>query len=264
MLPTKCEIGDVNCDTCAQDNTLMSKLQSPFGRRWREAPDEGRHAETFQHACPLPIRLEAQPDLSLEFPVRIGFCRSAGNQPEIRIVDIQVGIGRIRMVQNVGGIHTDLQVLRFGQLDALRHACIKTPPARAFHGALAEDAACTGQWILKKDLAGFHIGDCAQSAQVPKILNRSHTGALWIEDLFIVVFGEIASAWTARELNEARLYIERTDDIRRPVGVKHILGDNVERRTGVRIEDLTHLPTFDSPRQHACAVASQQLAWAER
>src|SRR2546426_4054830 len=27
---------------------------SPFGRRWREAPDEGRHAEMSTHSCPHP------------------------------------------------------------------------------------------------------------------------------------------------------------------------------------------------------------------
>src|SRR5437879_1978911 len=43
--------GEISCPEQAE---ISEASPSPSGRRWREAPDEGKTAETFRYDCPHP------------------------------------------------------------------------------------------------------------------------------------------------------------------------------------------------------------------
>src|SRR5262245_41794066 len=98
--------------------------------------------------------------------------RSTGARDEtkVRRVDIQVRNGRIRMVQHILGVHTNLETLRLGNLERLAEARIEAPPARSFDNTLAESSARSRQRVLQKHLAALRIRYCAERASGAKVL----------------------------------------------------------------------------------------------
>src|SRR5262245_49171642 len=102
------------------------------------------------------MRLEVQPDLSLKLStlVVLGSRRGAraNDKTKILVVDVQVGRGRLRMVEDVGSIHSDFHVPGFADSDRLGHTGIKAPDARTLDDALTERSVSTRQGILQQNL----------------------------------------------------------------------------------------------------------------
>ena len=68
-------------------------------------------------------------------------------------IDVQVGISRSRMVEDIVGIHTEREAPGFRNLDSLLNVRIDVPASGAVDGVEAQRAQLAGGGILQDDLA---------------------------------------------------------------------------------------------------------------
>src|SRR5262245_16780889 len=101
--------------------------------------------------------------------MRVGLCLLTGDKTKVGVVDIEVQQRcrswslirslelRIRMIENILGVHPELKRLGLCDLDRFRQAGIKSPTARAFNHTLAQRTARSRKRILKKNLSSLCI-----------------------------------------------------------------------------------------------------------
>src|SRR5215471_18527633 len=83
--------------------------------------------------------LEVQPQLRLELPVLSSLRLNTAER--IRVVDIERRPAHIRVVQNIGRIHSQLEALRFGNPDLLGQGRVECVGSWQLHGRETESAA---------------------------------------------------------------------------------------------------------------------------
>src|SRR5216110_3559218 len=101
--------------------------------------------------------LEIQPDRSLEETSlsALVLYRSEGRVS----VDIQNRTRRHRMVEDVGRVHSKLQVLRFADVDRFAQRSIERPGTREFQRRTTKRTSRSRFGILQQDLSGTGVGD---------------------------------------------------------------------------------------------------------
>src|SRR5215467_6393294 len=87
----------------------------------------------------------------------------------IRVVDIDRWPAHIRVVENVGRIHTDLEAFRFGDPDLLGQGCVESVSSGQLHRCQTERAACSGTGILQQDLTATRVRNRLQCAIWPQL-----------------------------------------------------------------------------------------------
>ena len=216
---------------------------------------------------PTSSKIEAK--LCLELAVQSGFRICAGNQAEVRGVDIgdevpDRGVG-FRMVQYICCIQSELQALALRDLDGLADIRVKPPPAWSFQGPQADVASPAGKWILKQDLTSLRISNGINGAQVLKVLRRRNAPALRIFDLRYRAPHKVGStAGAVLPLNFRSVAIKGSHDLGSAVGVKHVLSAHAQWLSAVQVHDPPHLPILDDPRQRPRAIAEEHLGRTDR
>src|SRR5438046_9896177 len=64
-------------------------------------------------------------------------------------VDIQSRSNRIRMIQDISGIHAELELLRFANLETLTDVRVETPSPGTLDGLTANVSSVSGEGILE-------------------------------------------------------------------------------------------------------------------
>ena len=102
-----------------------------------------------------PIPLEREPKLRLELPVQRGLRINTRDQAEVGVgvVDIRIRRARLRMVEYIQRIQSELNGLGLADLDGLAHIRVKAPLSRSFQSPQAGSASPSGKGILKQNLA---------------------------------------------------------------------------------------------------------------
>ena len=72
--------------------------------------------------------------------------------------------GRLRVIEHIRGIESELQELGLREPDGFAHIRVKAPAPRSLQNPLAESASCSRKRILKNDLVGFGIRNGVERA----------------------------------------------------------------------------------------------------
>src|SRR5438093_742694 len=160
------------------------------------------------------VQLKHKPKLSLELPMQIRLCVSAGDETEVRRVDVQhraIQRGRhvrLGMIEHVRCVQTELQALPLCYLDGLGDIRVKSPAARRLKRAHSERSTVSGKRVLKKKLPGFCIHNRVQCASGLESLQRGDLRALGILNLRQIAIHEVRAASAARGKTRLAVYIE--------------------------------------------------------
>lgn len=96
--------------------------------------------------------LEREAKRALETP-GTGLSSIAGDQSEVRARTVEIHRARLRMIQHIGCVDSDLKALGFRELKRLAQIRIKRPNPSLLDERLSERSTLSRSWCLENDLA---------------------------------------------------------------------------------------------------------------